>query len=55
LVNDGDKLTPEDKKRLQKETQEKWGLDQEYIDKVLKLPPAGKCKVFETDKILNSR
>ena len=55
IVNDGDKLTPEQKLALKAFNQEKYGLDQEYIDNVLKLPPKGKCKVYETDKIVNSR
>ena len=46
LVNDGDKLTPEIKLALQKENHEKYGLDPEYLNNVLKLPPGSRCKVF---------
>ena len=55
LVNQGDKLTHEIKKQLQLDMQDKYGLTDDYIDNVLKLPPKSKCKVYETDKIMNSR
>ena len=33
----------------------KYGLDQCYIDHVLRLPPKSKIKIFDVQKIVNSR
>ena len=54
LINDGDKITKARKAELLKINQEKYGLTQEYID-YLKLPDASNVKVYNIDKILNSR
>lgn len=35
--------------------QEKYGLEQDYVDHVLKLPPSSKVKIYDIDKIMNSR
>ena len=35
--------------------QEKYGLDDDYVKNVLKLPPPQKCKLYDIDKIVNSR
>jgi hypothetical protein len=55
LVNDGDKLTKEEKLLLRERMQEKYGLDEDYVKNVLKLPPPQKCKLYDIDKILYSR
>ena len=55
MVNTGDKITKEEKVALKLEMQRKYGLDQEYVDNVLKLPPSSKVKIYEIDKIMNSR
>ena len=35
--------------------QEKYGLPDDYVKNVLKLPPASKVKIYDIDKIINSR
>ena len=35
--------------------QEKYGLDDYYVKHVLKLPPSSKVKIYDIDKIMNSR
>ena len=55
LVNDGDKLTKEDKIILKAINQKKYGLDDDYVKNVLRLPPAQKCKLYDIHKIVNSR
>ena len=55
LVNDGDKLTKEEKVKIKAEMQAKYGLDPYYVKHVLKLPPSSKVKIYEIDKILNAR
>lgn len=54
LINEGDKLTSEEKARLLEENQEKYGLSQEYID-YLKLPKASNVKVYDIDKIVYAK
>jgi hypothetical protein len=34
---------------------EKYGLDPFYVEHVLKLPPSSKVKIYDIDKIVNSR
>jgi arsenate reductase-like glutaredoxin family protein len=55
LVNDGDKLTKEQKIELKEKMKEKYGLHQKYVQEVLKLPPKSKVKIYDIDKIVNSR
>ena len=54
LVNDGDKLTAEDKERLKKINQEKYGLSEEFV-KNLKMPPATAVQIYNVEKIINSK
>lgn len=54
IINSGDKLTAEQKTRLQIENQEKYGLTQKYID-YLKLPKASNVKVYDIGKIVKSK
>jgi hypothetical protein len=35
--------------------QKKYGLEKEFVDNVLKLPPSSKVKIYDIDKIMNSR
>lgn len=55
LVNAGDKVTKEEKVILKAEMQVKYGLDEYYVKHVLRLPPAQKVKIYDIDKIVNSR
>ena len=55
LVNDGDKLTPDEKHKLQRQMQREFGLDKRYVEKVLILPPPQNIKIDGLEKILNSR
>lgn len=55
LVNDGDKLTKEQKLKLQEEMQKKYGLEEEYYEHVLQLPAKQECEIFDIKKIMNSR
>jgi hypothetical protein len=54
IVNDGDKLTPEEKARLLKLNQKKYGLSREYVH-YLRLPKSSNIKVYSIDKIINAR
>ena len=54
LVNDGDKLTKEDKERLKKENHEKYGLTEEQI-KSLRLPPPTSVQIYDINKIINPK
>ena len=54
LVNDGDKLTKEDKENLKKENQEKYGLKPEFVA-ALKVPPSTSVQIYDVNKILNPR
>ena len=55
MVNAGDKVTKEEKVKLKAEMQTKYGLDEYYVKHVLRLPPAQKVKIYDIDKIVNSR
>ena len=54
LVNDGDKLTKELKVQMKEANHIKYGLSEQYID-YLTIPKACNVKVYELDKIMNSR
>lgn len=54
LVNQGDKLTKQQKVDLQKINHEKYGLPQAYIDSLV-IPKAGDIRVFEVAKIINAK
>ena len=54
LVNDGDKMTKELKLKKKEENRIQYGLSQAYIE-YLKIPKACNVKVYELDKIMNSR
>ena len=54
LVNDGDKLTKELKVQMKEANRIKYGLSEQYID-YLTIPKACNVKVYELDKIMNSR
>ena len=53
LINQGDKLRPEEKEKLTEENQENYGLSEEYLE-YLTLPKASKVKIYDLDKIINS-
>ena len=54
LVNEGDKLTKEERERMKEENRKKYGLSDAYIN-YLKLPKACNVKVYELDKLMNSQ
>lgn len=54
IVRQGDKMTREEKDRLIKENRKKYGLPRKYLSQ-LTLPTANKIRVYEIDRILNSR
>ena len=54
LINQGDKLTKEEKEDLKLKNAAKYGLSQEYIN-YLKIPEACNVKVYQTHKILHAR
>lgn len=54
LVNEGDKLTAELKKQKQIEAQAQYGLSSEELANI-KLPPTLQVKVYNIDKIVNTR
>ena len=54
LINQGDKLTAQGRKDLQKINREKYGLTPEYVAS-LKLPAPTQVKIYNVDKIINSR
>ena len=51
LINQGDKLTKEDKLKQKVSNQEKYGLSKAYKD-YLKIPKACNVKVYEVHKIM---
>ena len=53
-MNDGDKLTPEEKGKLIRLNQKKYGLSREYVH-YLRLPKSSNIKVYSIDKIINAR
>lgn len=53
LINQGDKLKPEEKAVLLDINQAKYGLSTEYL-KYLKLPRASRVKIYDIEKIVNS-
>lgn len=54
LINEGDKLTKEDKARLQAENRLLYQLPQEYLDRLV-IPKGDNIKVYSVYRILNSR
>ena len=54
LVNDGDKLTKEDKEHLKIVNQEKYGLTKEQVDS-LQMPASTSVQIYDISKIMNPR
>ena len=54
MVNEGDKLTKEQKETMKEENRIKYGLSAAYLN-YLKIPKACNVKVYELDKIMNSK
>lgn len=54
IINTGDKLTTEDKKKKQAENQILYGLSDDYV-RDLKLPASTEVKIFSVSKIVNAK
>ena len=54
LINEGDRLTKDDKKKLQKENRKVYQLPEEYLDRLV-IPKGDNIKVYSVYRILNSR
>ena len=56
-INEGDKITPEEKAALKQENRKTYGLSEEYIKYLneLHVPKQSKIKIYDISKIVNSR
>ena len=56
-INEGDKITPEEKKALKEVNRKLYGLSEEYLKYLneLQVPKQSKIKIYDISRIVNSR